>query len=216
MPSALKTQKKEGIKIKDLKAHVFAAIILLAVIAIYFLSDSSKGISKFTLITRIFAYAGAVLLSCSFLLGTVKAFNPSLAKYLKYRKTIGLWGAFLIIIHFVLSMQYNYNWNFGAFLNFQNPFGFAFTMAIIAFIIFLAMTLTSNPESMKKLGLRKWKCLHRIGYIALFLGIMHALYIPSSVFYSTKHGMFLVALIILVLLLKAGSIIKDIKKYPVC
>jgi sulfoxide reductase heme-binding subunit YedZ len=199
---------------KDLKAHGFAAIILLGVIGIYFLSDSSKGIPEFKLLTRIFAYAGAVLLSCSFLLGTVKVFNPSLAKYLKYRKTIGLWGAFLIIIHFVLAMQYNYNWSFGAFLNFDDPFGFSFTIAIIAFIIFLAMTLTSNPESMKKLGMKKWKFLHRIGYIALFLGIIHAVYIPSSVFFSTKHGMILVALIILALLLKAGSIIKDRKKYP--
>ena len=113
-------------------------------------------------------------------------------------------------------MNFNYNWNFSAFLDFANPFGLPFTIAVISFIIFILMTLTSNPKSMQKLGMKKWKCLHRIGYIALFLGILHALYIPSSVFFETRHGLFLVALVVIALLLKAVSIIKDIKKYPVC
>ncbi len=203
-------------KLNNLKLHLFGLIVLLAVILIYFISDSNKGIAEYTLFIRIFGFAGIIFLSLSFLLGPLRSFVPSTAKYLKYRKDLGLWGAYLIIIHAVIALHLHYEWNFSAFLNFDDPFGFPFTMAVISFIIFIAMTLTSNTESMQKLGLRKWKCLHRIGYIALFLGILHALYIPSSVFFSTRHGMFLVFLIVIALLLKAVSVIKDIKKHPVC
>ncbi|MFH1895322.1 MAG: ferric reductase-like transmembrane domain-containing protein [archaeon] len=203
-------------KLNDFKVHVFALIVIALVFVVYSMSDASQGINSIKLATRMLAFAGAVLLSVSFLLGPVKAFRSELAKYLKYRKALGLWGAFLIILHFLLAMNFQYKWSFSALFNFSNPFGFPFTVALISFLIFIAMTLTSNPKSMQKLGLRKWKCLHRIGYIALFLGILHALYIPQSVFFSTRHGMFLVLLVAIALLLKAASILKDIKKYPVC
>jgi len=200
----------------DLNAIGIAVIVLIICFGVYSLSDASQGISQTKLAARLLAYAGAILLTVSFLLGPIKSFKPELAKYLVYRKALGLSGTALIIIHFLLAMNFNYKWSFGALFNFNNPFGFPFTIAMISFLIFIAMALTSNADSIKKLGFKKWKCLHRIGYIALFLGILHALYIPQSIFFSTRHGMFLVALIVIALLLKAGSIIKDIKKYPVC
>ncbi|PIN98147.1 MAG: hypothetical protein COT90_05600 [Candidatus Diapherotrites archaeon CG10_big_fil_rev_8_21_14_0_10_31_34] len=203
-------------KLNDFKVHLIALIVLIVSFGIYYFSSASQGIDEIKFATRLLAFAGTVLLSVSFLLGPIRSFKPDLAKYLKYRKWIGLWGAIFILIHFLLAMNFHYRWSFSALFNFDNPFGFAFTMAVISFVVFILMTLTSNAKSMQKLGIRKWKCLHRIGYIALFLGIMHALYIPQSIFFSTRHGMFLVALVAIALLLKAVSIIKDIKKHPVC
>lgn len=200
----------------DLKAIGIALVVLITCSGIYSISDASQGINQIKFATRLLAFAGAVLLAVSFLLGPIKSFKPDLAKFLVYRKALGLAGALFIIIHFLLAMNFNYKWSFGALFNFDNPFGFPFTMAFISFLIFSLMALTSNVASIKKLGFRKWKCLHRIGYIALFLGIMHALYIPQSIFFNTKHGLFLVLLVVVALLLKAFSIIKDIKKYPVC
>lgn len=200
----------------DLNAIGIAVIVLIVSFGIYSVSDVSQGIDAVKFATRLLAYAGTILLTVSFLLGPIRSFKPELAKYLIYRKALGLTGAALIILHFLLAMNFHYRWSFSALFNFADPFGFPFTVAMISFLIFIAMTLTSNADSIKKLGFKKWKCLHRIGYIALFLGILHALYIPSSVFFSTRHGMFLVLLVVIALLLKAASVIKDIKKFPVC
>ena len=200
----------------DLKAIGIALVVLVVSFGIYSVSDASQGINQQKFVIRLLAFAGTVLLTISFLLGPVRSFKPNLAKFLVYRKWLGLCGAILIIIHFIIAMNSQYKWSFSALFNFDNPFGFPFTIAVISFVIFILMTLTSNMASIKKLGFRTWKCLHRIGYIALFLGIMHALYIPKSVFFSTRQGMFLVALVVIALLLKAFSIIKDIKKFPVC
>lgn len=44
---------------------------------------------------------------------------------------------------------------------------------VSAFIIFTLLTITSNDWSIKNLGPKKWKTLHQLTYIAMFILIVH-------------------------------------------
>jgi sulfoxide reductase heme-binding subunit YedZ len=52
---------------------------------------------------------------------------------------------------------------------FKRPF---ITVGMAAFLILLALAITSNRFSIRKLG-RKWQSLHRLVYAAAILGVVH-------------------------------------------
>lgn len=64
------------------------------------------------------------------------------------------------------------------------------TVGFLAFLILMILLLTSNNISVKKLGIKKWKSLHRIVYLAGALIMAH-------VFLIEKANLALLALMIL-------------------
>ena len=54
--------------------------------------------------------------------------------------------------------------------NFTRPF---IVSGALAFIILLAMAITSTNWAVKKMGFKKWKSLHRLVYLAVFLAFLH-------------------------------------------
>jgi len=52
--------------------------------------------------------------------------------------------------------------------------------ASIAFMILMALAVTSNDYSVRKLKLRNWKCLHRFVYVASFFFSVHILLIEKT------------------------------------
>lgn len=52
--------------------------------------------------------------------------------------------------------------------------------ASFAFVMLLLMALTSNDFSVRKIGARRWKNLHRIVYLASFFFTMHILLIEKT------------------------------------
>lgn len=54
--------------------------------------------------------------------------------------------------------------------NFTRPF---IISGALAFIILLAMAITSTNWAVKKMGFKNWKILHRLVYLAVFLVFLH-------------------------------------------
>ena len=53
------------------------------------------------------------------------------------------------------------------------------TVGFVAFLMLLALALTSNAFSMRRLG-RRWKTLHRLAYAAAALGILHFIWLVKA------------------------------------
>jgi sulfoxide reductase heme-binding subunit YedZ len=202
------------LKLNDLKIHVFALAILAAVIAFYFLvQGGTQSGNEIKVLNKVFAYAGVVAGSIVFLLGPLSRFYPKIFSHdLRYRKPLGLWAFFFILIHFIISMQLYYKWSFNAFLDFSNPFGLAFSFGLISFSIFLLMALTSTLWAVKKMGYKNWKVLQRTGYIALLFSAIHYALIPGSHFLQSLQGKALTLLVFLALSLKIYSVFRKVKK----
>jgi sulfoxide reductase heme-binding subunit YedZ len=63
----------------------------------------------------------------------------------------------------------------------------------IALVIFLALAITSNKASTRKLG-RRWKSLHRLVYLAAVLTFVHWLLVAFNPASGLVHAGILIAL----------------------
>ncbi len=98
--------------------------------------------------------------------------------WIQVRRQLGLWCFTYIVLHlsayavFILGLDWA---QLGVELR-KRPYIF---VGVTAFLGLLAMTVTSNRYSMRKLG-TGWKKLHRLVYVILALGLLHMLWVVRS------------------------------------
>lgn len=98
--------------------------------------------------------------------------------FVKQRRMIGLFALFYASVHFLvwLSFLWGFSWGtIGAEL-IERPY---ITMGFAAWVILLALGITSPKFMVRKLG-RNWKRLHRAVYAAGVLAIIHLLWIQRT------------------------------------
>jgi len=98
--------------------------------------------------------------------------------FVRQRRMIGLFALFYAAVHFAVWMTFllGFRWGrIGAEIV-ERPF---ITVGFAAFVILLALGLTSPKFMVRKLG-RNWKRLHRSVYAAGVLGVIHLLWIQRS------------------------------------
>lgn len=88
---------------------------------------------------------------------------------LKKRRFLGLTAFALALDHALISFE-KYNINLLSLTTYHDYY-----TGFISLIIFLMMAVTSNKWSRRKLTQKRWKILHQLTYLALFLLILHVL-----------------------------------------
>ena len=94
------------------------------------------------------------------------------------RRQLGLWSFAYIVLHMITYMVFilGLDWGqFGVELR-KRPY---IIVGALAFLGLLALALTSNRYSQRRLGAR-WKKLHKPVYVILGLGLLHFLWIVRS------------------------------------
>jgi len=98
--------------------------------------------------------------------------------WIQVRRQLGLWCFTYIVLHlsayavFILGLDWA---QLGVELR-KRPYIF---VGVTAFLGLLAMAVTSNRYSMRRLG-SGWKKLHRLIYVILALGLLHMLWVVRS------------------------------------
>lgn len=135
------------------------------------------------------ADSAMILIGLSFMLSSLCYFWDFVDCKIVYRKYLGLWGFALGVTHGVMSLVFylywkprgyetnsifvlDHHWDLGIFLV-SNLY--AFVSAVVAFFIFLMMTLISNQYAIHELGGVWWRRLLRVGYFAYVLAALHFL-----------------------------------------
>ena len=119
-----------------------------------------------------------ILIGLSMLLSGVCYFWNLFDTKIVYRKHLGLVGFAYGVIHMVLSYQ--------AFLAFFSSatwikgVPWAALTGLIAAVIFLIMTISSNQYSAIHLGGKVWRMVLRTGYIAVLLVMAHVIILKLS------------------------------------
>ena len=89
---------------------------------------------------------------------------------LKYRRAIGVTAFFYVLSHLmtwlVLDVQFQNVW--ADIL--KRPY---ITLGMLAFVLMIPLTLTSNNWSLRKIGGPLWRKLHKATYAVLLLGALH-------------------------------------------
>jgi len=90
---------------------------------------------------------------------------------IRWRRLIGLFAFFYAFLHAMAWAWWDQGFGLSAMWRdvIDRPF---ITVGVLAFVVLLALALTSNLWSMRKLG-KRWKWLHRFIYLAGALAILH-------------------------------------------
>lgn len=149
-----------------------------------------------------FAFAGGTLIGVVLFSSSIFKWFPRTAQYWRLRRYLGVWAAIFIAFHAFFVYLFAFNYNLGELYFSLNPFRNPVVFGSLAFLVLLAMALTSSDWAMQALTPRKWKILHRCIYIAYPIAILHfTLLAPNAV--ETLPGM---ALILAALLAVSGQL----------
>lgn len=117
------------------------------------------------------------------------------AGWIAVRRQLGLWCFAYVVLHLCGYMAFilGFDWSqLGVELR-KRPY---IIVGALAFLCLLAMAVTSNRYSQRRLGAR-WKKLHRLAYVVLGLGLLHMLWIVRAdleewAIYASIGGLLLV------------------------
>ena len=99
------------------------------------------------------------------------------------RRDFGIWSGLIGIAHVVAGLQVHLRgkmWEYfvrptkGVLLPRIDAFGAANYTGLAAALIFVALLVTSNDASLRRLGTQRWRSLHALATWALILTLLHA------------------------------------------
>ncbi|TVT79464.1 protein-methionine-sulfoxide reductase heme-binding subunit MsrQ [Pseudomonas sp. H3(2019)] len=129
------------------------------------------------------------------------------AGWIAIRRQIGLWCFAYVVLHlsayllFILGLDWS---QLGVELS-KRPY---IIIGSLGFLCLLALAVTSNRYSQRRLGVR-WKKLHRLVYVVLGLGLLHMLWIVRA---DLKEWVMYASIGALLLVLRAPSVMRRIPR----
>jgi methionine sulfoxide reductase heme-binding subunit len=90
---------------------------------------------------------------------------------IKFRRMLGLFAFFYVTLHLSTWIVFVHDFEVGFMIEdvYKRPF---ITVGMAAFLILLALAITSNRFAIRKLA-KRWQTLHRLVYVAAILGVIH-------------------------------------------
>ncbi len=123
---------------------------------------------------------------------------------IKVRRLIGLFAFFYALVHFLIFLTFDLEWNVGRLVHevVERPW---ITVGFTALLLLAVLAITSPQAMVRKLG-KKWTTLHRLIYVAAGLGMLHFVWsqkkdIRTPLLYTAV----LAVLLLTRLLLRAGA-----------
>ena len=98
--------------------------------------------------------------------------------FVKLRRMLGLFSFFYAVLHLLTWVVFIHYFDTHYMIEdvLKRPF---ITVGMLTFLILLALTVTSNRFSIRKLG-RKWQSLHRLAYVAAVGAVVHFWWLVKS------------------------------------
>jgi DMSO/TMAO reductase YedYZ heme-binding membrane subunit len=137
-----------------------------------------------------------LLLGVSLTLGPIRSLRKPATRPLTqwWRRATGIWAAIFAAIHSVLGVTIHSNgWRvYVTFLELRSypdrllvTLSLGFWVGAMAAATMVILGLTSNNASVRRLGARRWKRIHRFAFLALGLNLLHV----SLIFYQERRDL---------------------------
>jgi len=105
----------------------------------------------------------------------------------RHRRYIGVSACIYGLIHFSCHVLYQGDWE-DLLQSFTKPFTW---FGLTGLSILVVLALTSNNWSVRKLGRKRWKLLHRLAYVAAIVLIYHQSIAGKGHWYISRWLLFL-------------------------
>ncbi len=125
--------------------------------------------AKITLTT---GYTTLLLLILSLAVTPVRRLVPKLAWLVKFRRLLGLFAFFYATIHLAtyIGLYAGFDLNTMAHDIAKRRF---ITVGVAAWLLLVPLAATSTNWSIRKLGGKRWRLLHKLVYVAAICGVIH-------------------------------------------
>ncbi len=120
------------------------------------------------------------LLAITLSIGPLCRFFPFLNDLKAHRKIWGIFSFIFAFTHVSLIFVYFYKFNLLKFIDLSNPKYPGLLMGILALLILLVVTATSNKKALTTLSPKVWKAVQTTAYLALILAIAHFYLVESQ------------------------------------
>lgn len=121
-----------------------------------------------------------VLLSLTLFIGPACRFLPALDILKAHRKFWGILSFFIGLAHAVLIYIFFANYSLAKLFNPASPKYYGLLAGLVAMIILLVVTLTSNKTVLNSLSPKTWKWIQSLSYLALILAVLHFYLVEST------------------------------------
>jgi len=156
--------------INAIKAVVFAAALVPAAALVHDFYTSDLTANPLDYITKQTGWWSLALLVISLTVTPIRRFT-GWHQIIRLRRMLGLFSFFYAVLHLLTWIV------LGSFFDLQTmiedvvkrPF---ITIGMATFLILLALAVTSNQLSVRRLG-RRWQSLHRLVYLAAIGAVIH-------------------------------------------
>lgn len=92
--------------------------------------------------------------------------------WIAFRRTLGLYGFFYAVGHFVIYVVYDRAGSLPSALSEIASRRFL-QIGAVALLLMVPLAVTSTNEMIRRVGSARWKKLHRLAYVATILGVVH-------------------------------------------
>jgi len=118
-----------------------------------------------------------------------------LPELIRFRRMFGLYAFFYACLHFTTYLLFDKVFDLHEIWRdvYKRPF---ITVGSLAFTLLIPLALTSTAASIRRLGGRRWRILHRAIYISAVCGVIHYYWLVKSavirpLFYAGLVGLLL-------------------------
>lgn len=113
------------------------------------------------------------LLGITLIIGPLSRIFPQLEFLKAHRKFWGILSVVIVFIHIGLVFVYFYKFDITRFVAFSNPKYPGILSGILATLILLLVTFTSNKKAIQYFSPKVWKLIQTTSYLAMFLAVLH-------------------------------------------
>ena len=116
-------------------------------------------------------------------------------KAILYRRPLGLMSFVYAMAHVSIFAVHDQQWNLPAIRDelFQRRY---LQIGLASLLLLLPLALTSTPEMISRLGLSRWKRLHRLIYLASILAVIHyAMQTKADPYWRAGYIVLIIALL---------------------
>ena len=119
-----------------------------------------------------------------------------LPELIRYRRMLGLFAFFYVVLHFLTYLGPDQSFNFSGMWDDVAKRKFV-TVGFAAFVLLIPLAATSTAGMIRRLGGKRWQALHRLIYICAILGVIHYYWLVKS---DVRKPLFYGALVAILLL----------------
>lgn len=173
--------KLSGSQTKFLRWTLRLSFLLPVVYWVYLGLQGELGVQPIVTVNRQTGYVVLFLILANLWLGVFirrKWLGPQWVRWIfSERRSLGIAAGCYVVLHFSAYLGRE-AFESKAFIQIFEKF--YLTMGFFAMVMVLSMALTSNDFSVKKLGFKRWKTLHRMIHVASIFILIHIFLIEKG------------------------------------